>query len=188
MSYDISYRRRVFKMTAAQAGHYDDVFFLLEEAGSNNLYECDNRRRVRRWECLATGAYWQCLSAVTICAAACCGGSLCLNGRRDTTPESYIRAWRKALAAAVAYTDAINHGFQLRLYVRISDAEALDSRRRDFETLSAQALVPAHRCQDRSDAECTEWYFDAVPDQIKLWLATKTNGRGFHSVKVTAIN
>lgn len=36
MGYDISYRRQAFRMPAAQAGHYGDIMFLLEEAGSSN--------------------------------------------------------------------------------------------------------------------------------------------------------
>ena len=187
MSYDISYRRRALIMTAAQAGNYDDVLFLVEEAGSNNCYEIGNRRRSRRWECLTAGAKWECLADVTRCAAACCGGSLRLYGNRDTSPEGYIRAWRKAIAEALPYQEASRNRFYLQLFTRILDADAArDDRKHAFERMNTQTLVSPKRGTDSwTHAEYTEWHFDAaVPEQVKLWLETRAGGRGHHSVEV----
>ena len=186
MSYEISYRRQAFVLPTHVTGHYDDLFFLLEEHGSNNCYELDNRRRSRSWCCTATGAKWQCLAEVTSVAAACCGGSLCLYGQRGTSPENYIRAWRRALAAALPFMDANCHGFHLQLFTRIFDADIGESRKYAAERLDTQTLIAPRRDSDPfNNREFTEWRFDAnVPEQVKLWLETKTSGGGFHSVEV----
>jgi hypothetical protein len=185
MSYDISYRRQAFRLPSTQAGHYDDVVFLVEEAGSNNCIELNSRRRARSWECLAAGSSWECLAEATRCAAACCGGSLCLYGHRDTSPETYIRAWRKAIAAAVAFSDAPRHGFHLTLFTRIPDTEAKDARKYAFEQLTSQTSIAPHRGTDAyRGGDYTEWRFDVtVPEQVKLWLETRPSGRGFKSVE-----
>lgn len=186
MSYEISYQRQAFVLPAAQAGHHDDLFFLAEEAGSNNCYERSSRRRSRSWCCMAAGAMWECLSEITHCAAACCGGSLCLHGRRGTSPEQYIRAWRKALAAAMPLADASSHGFHLQLFTRIPDADAQDGRKRAFALLGGQTSIAPQRGTDPfNNQEYTEWRFTAtVPEQVKLWLDTRSGGRGFRSVDV----
>ncbi len=186
MSYEISYRRRVFVLPKAQAGHYDDVCILAEEAGSNNCYELNCRRRSRSWGCLAAGLQWECLAEVTRMAAACCGGSLVLYGRRGISPEQYIRAWRKALALSVPFTEAAQHGFQLQLFVRILDVDRAERRKYTFERLTEQTLVTPQRGQDLySKHDYTEWRFNSsVPEQVKLWLDTRPGGRGFHSVEV----
>lgn len=184
MSYEISYRRQALRMPAAQAGHYDDVVFLLEEMGSNNCWEIGNRRRARSWACVAAGAEYECLAAVTERAAACCGGSLVLYGRRRTKPEQYIRAWRKTIAEAVSFEQAGREGFHLALFTRISQAEAVDGRKYAFDQLSRQTLVtPGQHADPITDNTAMEWRFDpAVPEQVKLWLDTRRSGRGWHSV------
>ena len=184
MSYEISYRRQAFRLSAAQTGHYDDLFFLVEECGSNNCYENGNRRRARSWACLAAGAEYECLAEATRCAASCCGGSLRLYGRRHITPEAYIRAWRNAIAQARPFEEAVRMGFRMQLFSRISDADAKDGRKYAFERMSGQTLVQAHRGKDEFNGqEYTEWRFSAaVPEHVKLWLETRANGRGFHSV------
>ena len=186
MSYEISYRRRAFLLAAAQAGRHDDVFFLVEEAGSNNCYELDNRRRSRSWACHAAGAQWECLGEITRCAAACCGGSLCLYGRHNTTPETYIRAWRKAIAAAVPLADAPRLGFFLQLFTRLPLEAGLEDRSYARERLAAQTLVPSHAGEDPfTHVKHLEWHFSTgVPEQAQLWLETRTGGRGWHSVAV----
>jgi hypothetical protein len=186
MSYEISYRRQAFMLTAVQAGHYDDLYFLVEEAGSNNCYELDNRRRSRSWFCLATGALWECLAEVTRCAASCCSGSLVLYGRRRIKPEAYIRAWRKMIAAAVPLDEAHRKGFSVHLFTRVTDEDAKDGRKHAFDCLAKQTLVQPRQGKDEfTGREYTEWRFNAaVPEQVKLWLETKVTGRGFHSVEV----
>ena len=184
MSYEISYQRCAFTMPAAQAGHYDDLFFLVEECGSNNCWEIGNRRRARSWQCTVAGARWECLAEITRCAAACCGGSLCLYGRRGTKPETYIRAWRNAVDKAVPVEEACRLGFSLQLFTQMTDEEAANGRKYAFEQLSKQAAVTPRRGEDRiSGKEYSQWRFNVtVPEQVKLWLETRVTGRGFRSV------
>ena len=186
MSYEISYRRQAFVMSAAQAGHYDDLLFLVEETGSNNCWEFDNRRRARSWGCLASGAAYECLAEATRLAAACCGGSLVLYGRRPTTPEAYIRAWRKTIAEAEPIQAAPRKGFSLGLFTRMTDLEAETERKYAFEQLGGQTAIKSRREQNtRSGQPVTEWRFDLhVPEQVKLWYETRTRGRGWYSVDV----
>ncbi len=186
MSYEISYRRQAFVMPATQAGHYDDLLFLIEETGSNNCWEFDNRRRARSWGCLSTGAAYECLAEATRLAAACCGGSLVLYGRRPTTPEAYIRAWRKTIAEAIPIQDAPRMGFSIALFTRMSDPEAETERKYAFEQLSGQTAIKSRRAQNTiSSQPYTEWRFDLhVPEQVKLWYETRTRGRGWYSVDV----
>ena len=188
MSYEISYRRQAFRMPAVQAGHYEDMFFLVEEMGSNNCWEIGNRRRARDWQCSAAGAEWECLAAITRIAAACCGGSLVLYGRRRTSPEQYIRAWRRALAAAVPFDEAHKLGFGLQLFASMSEAEAAGGRKHAFECLHAQSQVAAKR-HERDGGAGWEWQFNAaVPEQVKLWRDTRESGRGWRSVEVRGPN
>jgi hypothetical protein len=185
MSYEISYRRQAFVLPTGATGHYDDLFFLLEETGSNNCYDPDSKRRARNWCCTAAGAKWECLAEVTRMAAACCGGSLVLYGRRGTAPEQYIRAWRKAMAAGVPLAEAPRQGFCLQLFTRIPDMDKAKSQYA-LDHLTDQTWVPPHRDSDPFNGQgYTEWRFDArKPDQVKLWLETRPSGRGFHSVEV----
>ncbi len=188
MSYEISYRRQAFVMPLARTGgHYEEVFFLVEEGGSNNCWEVGNRRRSRGWYCLAAGGRWECLAEATHCAAYSCGGSLVLYGRRNTEPEAYIRAWRKAIAKVVPFDEAGLMGFSLRLFTRLTEEEAADGRKYAFDTLSKQTLVPVGQYTGPYNGKTAmEWRFDSsVPEQVKLWLETRPGGRGFHSVEVT---
>lgn len=184
MSYEISYRRQAFRMTAAQAGHYDDVVFLVEEMGSNNCWEIGNRRRARSWGCVATGAEYECLATVTERASACCGGSLVLYGNRHTEPEQYIRAWRQTLKSALPFEDARRLGYSLQLFTRMTEEDAKNGRKYAFEQLSQQTLVPMGQHTDPYNQKTAmEWRFNAlVPEQVKLWLETKVRSRAWYSV------
>ncbi len=185
MSYEISYRRRAFWLSQAQSGHYDQLYILLEEMGSNNCWEIGNRRRARSWNCLAVGSQYECLAQAVELASACCGGSLVLYGRRHTEPEQYIRAWRKTMAAAQTIDQLRPEGFGLRLFTRMSEEEAND-RKYAFEQLKKQTLVqPVPHVDPHTGRTISEWRFDlAVPEQVKLWLETRRTGRGWRSVEV----
>ena len=186
MSYEISYRRRAFRMSAAEAGDYEELLFLVEEAGSNNCWELGNRRRARDWGCAAVGHQWQCLAQITRTAAACCGGMLALYGRRRSSPEGYIRAWRRAIREAEPFHQAPAAGFGLRLFARITEQEAGEGRKHAFDRLSGQTLV---RPQRSVRAGAWEWRFDAaVPEQVKLWLDATDTNRAHYGVEVRGPN
>ena len=186
MSYEISYRREALRLTSAQAGHYDDVFFLMEEVGSNNCWEIGNRRRARSWQCTVAGSKHDCLAEITRCAAACCGGGLVLYGRRRTEPESYIRAWRRALAEPIPMEEAGRAGFHLQLFTRMTREEAGEARQYAYQLLCGQTRVKQGECLNPgTDNPSMEWRFNvSAPDEVKLWLDTRKTGRGWHSVEV----
>jgi hypothetical protein len=184
MSYEISYRRRAFRMTAARAGHCKELLFLLEEGGSSNCWELGNRRRARDWHCATVGPAWQCLAHITRTAAACCGGMLVLHRRRPTTPEAYIRAWRRTVEKAESLENAPPAGFEVRLLTRITHAEAADGRKHTFERLLGQSLVEPARSAAAGDGTW-EWRFDPVdPEQVGLWLETTGAERAHCGVQI----
>lgn len=182
MSYEISYRRRAFRMTAAEAAHYEETTFLVEEIGSNNCWELGNRRRARSWQCTAVGAEWECLGEVTRMAAACCGGGLVLYGRRRSTPEQYLRAWRKSLSEAIPLDQAPATGFHVHLFTRISETEANNGRRYAYDQLNAHPLVNRTETET-DDVKVWEWRFDTTePEQVKLWRETRGTGHAHRCV------
>ena len=80
-------------------GHYEDVYLVVELGGDNNVR--DNRgRRARSWGATCIGPDWEVIGeCCRKWACSCSGGMTKLRGRQ-TKPESYIRAYRKALADA----------------------------------------------------------------------------------------
>lgn len=94
------------------------------------------------------------------------------------------------MADPLPFTEAPRLSFHLQLFTRIPDADARDSRKYASEQLSGQTLVPPRRDRDEFNGiEYTEWRFNAaVPEQVKLWLETKPNGRGYHSVDASGPN
>lgn len=184
MSYEISYRRKAIRLTPIQSGAADDVFFLLEEIGSNNCTEMDSRRRARSWQCSAAGRDYECLAEITRCAAACCSGSLII--RRPTTPEQYIRSWRRAMAEAMTLSDAAQAGFYLHLFTRISAEESTGTHKHTYEQLRDQTLVAQYDyTAPYSDRQAMGWRFDVdTPEQVALWLQTRRSGRSWQGVEV----
>jgi len=88
------------------------------------------------------------------------------------------------MAEAVPYEEARRIGFHLQLFTRISEPEAVDGRKYAFDQLNKQTLVaPGQYTDPYNDKKSMEWLFNAdVPEQVKLWLETRTTGRGWHSV------
>lgn len=124
------------------------------------------------------------MTAITETAAACCGGSLVLYGTRRIPPERYIRAWRRAIAAARPFAEAHLCGFRLQLFVHIAEAEATNGRRGAFEKLAQQTQITRVN-RERSGSAGWEWRFDAaVPEQVKLWRETRRSGPAWLNVEV----
>ena len=103
MSTHIQDNLLALRVPKEHANHYDDILILLAEGGDNNVIVTRTGRRARDWYPVAVGVEWSVLAEVCRGAAACCGGCLKLHGRH-TTPEGYIKAWRKAVADAHPFT------------------------------------------------------------------------------------
>jgi hypothetical protein len=95
-------------------------FIVVHQGGDNNLIDTQTNRRSKSWYPAAIGREWEVLSSACEQAAACCGGCLVLAsiGRR-TTPEAFIRAYRKALANALTLEQAQRGGLTVQGRVRV---------------------------------------------------------------------
>ena len=112
MSTHIVDRIEAIRFPAAAIDHYEDVYLVLELGGDNNVRDQRNRR-ARSWGATCIGPDWGVIGECCRFAAACSGGMTKLRGRR-TTPEAYIRAYRKALANAA---DGLEGAARRRLHV-----------------------------------------------------------------------
>lgn len=211
MSYNISYRREV-RWVPHPDPFYGRLYFFLEESGDNNVTESTGRspaheRRARDWSCLYAGEEHACFEAVTLRAAACCGGSLKFSGtHRYATPEGYIRSWRLALKAALPLLkqppiepgrpyredneqdmkDWSDHHRWQKLWFTVTPFTKIWDHERDdrgvqyrLGLLEKQTLVPPTRdkCQ-YSDREFTLWTWDVRnPEHLRLWLSTRSSQR-----------
>lgn len=105
MSTHIVDRIEAIRFPKEAIDHYEDIFLVVELGGDNNVR--DNRgRRARSWGATCIGPEWQIIGECCRFAAGCSGGMTRLHGRQ-TTPESYIRAYRKALANATGLQGAL---------------------------------------------------------------------------------
>ena len=112
MSTHIVDRIEAIRFPKEAIGHYEDVYLVLELGGDNNVRD-QRGRRARSWGATCIGPEWGVIGECCRFAAGCSGGMTKLRGRR-TTPESYIRAYRKALANA---TDGLKGAAERRLHV-----------------------------------------------------------------------
>jgi hypothetical protein len=148
---------------------------VLELGGDNNL-RTQGGKRCRSWSATAIGMEWEVIGKACRYAGDCAGGMLKLKGR-ETKPESYIRACRKALATALTLTESRE---QRRLTVtariRVKQIAPRAPMTADEEAgwyyagkLRAKGRTP------RTVKEYGETYdvfeFDlAQPADVKLWL------------------
>ena len=98
MSTHIVDRIEAIRFTAAAIGHYEDIYLLMELGGDNNVTD-ERGRRARSWSATCIGPEWGVIGDCCRFASGCSGGMTKLRGRA-TTPEAYIRAYRKAIKAA----------------------------------------------------------------------------------------
>ena len=87
-------------------GHYADRFLVAELGGDNNVRCARTNKRARSWYATAIGMEWEVIGKACEIAASCSGGMTKLRGCA-TKPESYIRAYRKALANAKTLEEAL---------------------------------------------------------------------------------
>jgi len=97
----------------------DTTYLVAQLGGDNNLRHTETNHRVRSWYPTAIGKEWQVIGRAADLSSDCAGGSMRFTGRRDTTPESFIRAYRSALKDALTLDEARQlgihfHGTQRR--------------------------------------------------------------------------
>jgi len=101
--------------------HYEDVFLVLELGGDNNVRDMRGRR-ARSWGATCIGPEWEVIGSCCRFAAGCSGGMTKLRGR-VTKPESYIRAYRKALAKSDTLAGAASWGLHLTGRIRFDRSD-----------------------------------------------------------------
>jgi hypothetical protein len=136
MSIRIVDRILAVKLPKERTAHYEDCFIVAELGGDNNVINCRTNRRARSWYATAVGPEWSVIGEACNRAAGCSGGMLKLHGRH-TEPETYIRAYRKALReAAVGLREAAGvHGLRIQGWLLFSDKDKLDRGKWAWESL-----------------------------------------------------
>jgi hypothetical protein len=118
MSTHIVDRIEAIRLSPADTGLTRDVFIVVELGGDNNVRNARTNRRSRDWGATAIGEEWEVIRQACQFAAGCPGGMTRLRGR-ETKPEAYIRAYRKALATAAAGLVEGRHQKRLSITARI---------------------------------------------------------------------
>ena len=119
MSTHIVDRIEAIRFPKEITGNYADVFLVAELGGDNNVRCARTDRRARTWSATAIGEEWAVIGQACRFAAGCSGGMTKLHGR-VTKPESYIRAYRKALANAATMEETRRvKGLWLKARIRI---------------------------------------------------------------------
>jgi hypothetical protein len=92
MSYAIEYTKRLYTLPKEKS--FEQNYLALVKIGDNNCYETTTNRRVRDWQFFESGWKYNIIKKVCDWAGECEGGSLQPRGRW-TTPENYLKSWRK---------------------------------------------------------------------------------------------
>jgi hypothetical protein len=157
MSTHIVDRIVAIKFPKDTTGHYADQFLVAELGGDNNV--TDNRgRRARTWSATAIGQEWEIIGQACQFAAGCSGGMVKLRGR-VTKPESYIRAYRKAIAEAKSLTES-----ELRIVARIQFIGSTDNY-----AYKELAKFKTPRIEKLWGDNATIFDF-ALPSELATWL------------------
>jgi len=108
MSYTIEYKRQALKMPKGtkiaegfgKIAHelWEDEIFLFIKSGCNNVHP-----RPKTWHLHATGWNYSIIQTVCERAGSTEGGCIKMNGK-DTTPENYIKLYRKVIAEAEIFS------------------------------------------------------------------------------------
>lgn len=136
MSHTISYGRAVIHIPRIEdqdGEHYwysDDIFIPIDVMGSNNvIYNNSNKAARYLINYAPTSEEWLVIKHATEMAVATVGGTLRLNGR-ETTPEGYIRSWRKALSNPIDLNSArsrLSSCLRMDMIISGIDQEVMDS-------------------------------------------------------------
>jgi hypothetical protein len=178
MSTHIVDRIEAIRFPAEATGHYRDRYLVAELGGDNNVRCARTNRRARTWSATAIGEEWEVIGQACRFAAACAGGGTKLHGRA-TKPESYIRAYRKALESAATMEEARAKGIGLTARIRISGEKEEQWRAKE---LQKKGRPPRETTEyGKSYAEFT---FDlAKPEELALWLEY-CHGPAWHNAEV----
>jgi hypothetical protein len=178
MSVHIVDRIEAVRFPKEAIDHYEDIYLVVELGGDNNVRD-QRGRRARSWGATCIGPEWQVIGDCCRFAAACSGGMTKLHGR-VTTPESYIRAYRKALANATGLQEAATRGLSVTGRIRfdrsdksaayhLKEAEKAGKTIRDIDFWGEPRAVVEFNLADAAD--------------LALWFKCQ-HGVGWNNVEV----
>jgi len=99
MSTNIEFKRKVYRIPHNDKGFGEDNFFALQLFGENNVRDADTGAISKSWKLFNYGWEYSLIGEVCRWAGDTEGRMLTLGGR-STTPENYLRLWRKAIKEA----------------------------------------------------------------------------------------
>lgn len=99
MSYRLEYRYAGLLIPGASLHDGVDRYAICIEGGDNNVWEHDNKRRARSWDCSLLGTREEVMEGACYFASSCEDGNLQPNGK-NTTPEAYIARIEKLVDSA----------------------------------------------------------------------------------------
>ena len=180
MSTHIVDRIEAIRFPKEAINHYEDVYIVVELGGDNNVRDRRNRR-ARSWGATCIGPDWDVIGDCCRFAAACSGGMTKLRGRR-TTPESYIRTYRKALAnAAIGLEGAAERGLHLTGRIRFD-------RKNKAATYHLSEAVKAGKTPREElrfgEARAVVDFDLADPTDLALWFKCR-HGVGWNNAEVS---
>lgn len=179
MSTHIVDRIEAIRFPKETTGHYADLFLVAELGGDNNVRCARTNRRARTWSATAIGEDWAVIGEACRFAASCSGGMTKLRGR-VTKPESYIRAYRKALANAATMEEARRvKGLGLTARIRFTEEERKGWH---YKELQKKGRTPRETTEYGTAYAVFE--FDlSKPEELALWLEY-CHGNGWNNATV----
>lgn len=181
MSTHIVDRIEAIRFPAESTGRYRDEYLVCELGGDNNVRCARTNRRARTWSATAIGEEWEVIGRACQFAAACAGGMTRLHGR-ETKPESYIRAYRKALANAATMEEARAKGIGLTARIRIFDEKEQKWRIDELHKMGKTSRKTEE--PGMYGKTYIEFTFDlSQPTDLALWL-DHCHGPAWHNAEV----
>jgi len=178
MSTRIIDRIEAIRFPKEVTGHYADQYLVAELGGDNNVRCARTNRRARSWSATAIGQEWEVIGQACRFASACAGGMTKLHGRA-TKPESYIRAYRKALATAVTMEQARAKGLGFTARIRFNAEERKEWH---FKELTKKSRTP-RETTEYGTAYAVFTFDLSKPDELTLWLE-HCHGVGWNNAEV----
>jgi len=179
MSTHIVDKIEAVRLSQEATGHYEDIFLVMELGGDNNVRDMRGRR-ARDWGMTCIGPEWQVIGDCCRFAAGCSGGMTKLRGRQ-TKPEAYIRAYRKALANAA---DGLQGAASRNIHVTARIRFARNDKNAAYHLAEAVKGGKTPREVTRFDETMDVVDFDLNnPADLKLWLSCR-HGSGWNNAEV----
>ena len=173
------------KLPKAASDDYDDSFILCMLGGSSNCFDGSGRnaRRCRSWQAQAIGHAYEVIGEACKMAGECEGGMVKMAGSSHTSPESFIKRCRTALAEAVPF-DAQWDMAEVRVKLSLTLSRKLAEG--DAKWAYDKAIDAGITCTETEDGGTLFDFNINDKAQLGLWLTIRNSVKyPRHSVIVT---